>query len=104
MRPLSRFPGKFVAVILLMLQLTSAAGTFPIQAESEVFQAISPCVPMASVVHSLRIAMRGTDLGLVGPDVVTLVLFAGASFLVTCLATRRRRLVTMNDLHPLVDL
>ena len=98
------FPGKFVAVILLMLQLTSAAGTFPIQTEPEVFQAISPYVPMTYVVHSLRIAMRGTDLGLVGPDVVTLVLFAGVSFMITCLAARRRRLVTMNDLHPLVDL
>ena len=54
------FPGKFAAVILLMLQLTSAAGTFPIQTGPEVFQAISPYVPMTYVVHSLRIAMRGT--------------------------------------------
>ena len=48
--------------------------------------------------------MIGPDLGLVGPAVVTRVLFAGASFLVTFLAARRRRLVTMNDLHPLVGL
>lgn len=98
------FPGKFVAVILLMLQLTSAAGTFPIQTEPSVFQAISPYMPMTYVVHALRIATRGIDLSLVGGDVAILLLFGGISFLITCLAARRRRLVTMNDLHPLVDL
>ncbi len=98
------FPGKFVAVILLMLQLTSAAGTFPIQTEPSVFQAISPYMPMTYVVHALRIATRGIDLSLVTGDVAILLLFGGISFLITCLAARRRRLVTMNDLHPLVDL
>ena len=98
------FPGKFVAVILLMLQLTSAAGTFPIQTEPSVFQAISPYMPMTYVVHALRIATRGIDLSLVAGDVAILLLFGGISFLITCLAARRRRLVTMNDLHPLVDL
>ena len=31
------FPGKFVAVVLLMLQLTTAAGTFPIETEFPIF-------------------------------------------------------------------
>ena len=35
------FPGKFVAIILLMLQLTACAGTFPIQTTPDFFQVIN---------------------------------------------------------------
>lgn len=98
------FPGKFVAVVLLMLQLTTAAGTFPIETEFKVFQDLSPYLPMTYVVRALRQAMRGVDLSLVAPSVWALVAFALGAFAVTCLSARRKRFVTMMDLHPLVDL
>ena len=98
------FPGKFVAVVLLMLQLTTAAGTFPIETEFQVFQDLSPYLPMTYVVRALRQAMRGLDLSLVGPNVAALAAFALGAFAVTCLCALRRREVTMMDLHPLVDL
>ena len=67
------FPGKFLAVVLLMLQLTTAAGTFPIETEFPIFQALSPWLPMTYVVKALRQAMAGVDLSLVGPSVAALV-------------------------------
>ena len=39
------FPGKFVAIILLMLQLTACAGTFPIQTTPDFFQVINRTCP-----------------------------------------------------------
>ena len=98
------FPGKFVAVVLLMLQLTTAAGTFPIETEFGIFQALSPWLPMTYVVHGLRQAMAGVDLSLIAPDVAALLVFMLVAFGVTCLVAWRKRLVTMSDLHPLVDL
>jgi putative membrane protein len=98
------FPGKFVAVVLLMLQLTTAAGTFPIETEFQIFQTLSPYLPMTYVVHALRMAMAGIDLSLIAPDVVALVAFGLVAFGVTTLVAWRKRLVTMMDLHPLVDL
>ena len=98
------FPGKFIAVVLLMLQLTTAAGTFPIETEFSIFQALSPYLPMTYVVRALRQAMAGADLSLVAPSIAALVTFFLGSYAITSLAAWRRRLVTMNDLHPLVDL
>ncbi|MBR3235656.1 MAG: YhgE/Pip domain-containing protein [Atopobiaceae bacterium] len=98
------FPGKFVAVVLLMLQLTTAAGTFPIETEFPIFQAMSPYLPMTYVVHALRQAMAGADLSLVGPCVTALLAFMLTSFGITCLEAQRRRTLTMMDLHPLVNL
>lgn len=98
------FPGKFVAVVLLMLQLTTAAGTFPIETEFPIFQAMSPYLPMTYVVRALRQAMAGADLSLVGPSVWALVTFMVVSFALTSVVAWRKRLVTMSDLHPLVDL
>jgi putative membrane protein len=98
------FPGKFVSVVLLMLQLTTAAGTFPIETEFPIFQALSPYMPMTYVVKALRQAMAGNDLSLIGPSVAALLGFFAISYGLTCLVARRKRTVTMMDLHPLVNL
>lgn len=98
------FPGKFISILLLMLQLTSAAGTFPLETAPTFFQVINPYLPMTYVVRALRVATTGLDVSAIGPSVGILFLFGGIAFLVTCLAARRKRLVTMLDLHPLVDL
>ena len=62
------FPGKFVAIILLMLQLTACAGTFPIQTTPDFFQVINPYMPMTYVVQGMRQIMTGLDYGIVGFD------------------------------------
>jgi putative membrane protein len=98
------FPGKFIAVVLLMLQLTTAAGTFPIETEFSIFQALSPYLPMTYVVRALRQAMAGVDLSLVGPSVAALLGFVACSFAITSLVAYRKRVLTLMDLHPLVDL
>ncbi len=98
------FPGKFLAVVLLMLQLTTAAGTFPIETEFKIFQIMSPYLPMTYVVRALRQAMAGADVSLIAPSVAALFAFLAGAFCLSCLVARRKRLVTMMDLHPLVDL
>lgn len=46
--------GKFLALIVLVLQLAAAGGTFPIETIDKVFQAISPYLPMTYSIKLLR--------------------------------------------------
>ena len=52
-------PGRFLAMILLILQLGSSEGTFPIQTANGFFQAINPLVPMTYSIRALRQAISG---------------------------------------------
>ena len=52
-------PGRFLAMILLVLQLGSSEGTFPIQTANGFFQAINPLVPMTYSIRTLRQAISG---------------------------------------------
>ncbi|MEV7974223.1 YhgE/Pip domain-containing protein [Cellulomonas sp. NPDC089187] len=51
--------GSAVALVLLMVQLTSCAGIYPVQTLPAPFQAVHPLLPMTYVVDGLRIAMTG---------------------------------------------
>ena len=74
--------GKFVAMLLLILQLTSCAGTFPIETQNGFFQAINKVLPMTYSTQLFKEAISGTAganaghsaLVLVGFTVVFLVL------------------------------
>lgn len=98
------FPGKFVAIILLMLQLTACAGTFPIQTTPDFFQAINPFMPMTYVVQGMRQIMTGLDYGIVVFDCFVLFAIGAVCFALTCLVAWRKRTVRMEDLHPVLQL
>lgn len=51
--------GRFLAMVLLVLQLGSSEGTFPIQTANGFFQAINPLVPMTYSIRALRQAISG---------------------------------------------
>ena len=52
-------PGRFLAMVLLVLQLGSSEGTFPIQTANGFFQTINPLVPMTYSIRALRQAISG---------------------------------------------
>ena len=52
-------PGRFLAMVLLVLQLGSSEGTFPIQTANGFFQAINPLVPMTYSIRALRQSISG---------------------------------------------
>lgn len=49
--------GRFLAMLLLVLQLGSAEGVFPIVLSSPFFQAVNPFVPMTFSIHAYREAI-----------------------------------------------
>ncbi|GGI41101.1 YhgE/Pip family protein [Mammaliicoccus stepanovicii] len=46
--------GKFLSIILLILQLGSSEGTFPIQLSGGIFQTLHPFSPMSYVIKAIR--------------------------------------------------
>lgn len=51
--------GSFISVVLLVFQLTSSAGTFPLETTPAFFQKVSPFLPMTYSVRLLREAISG---------------------------------------------
>ena len=76
--------GAFASLILLLLQLASSAGTYPLELTNKIFQAINPWLPMSYSVSGLRqtISMGGQIGGQVGFLMIVLVLFMAAGVLV----------------------
>lgn len=58
-------PGRFIAMILLVLQLASSGGMFPAALQNDFFNAINPYMPMTYVIYGLREAMTSS----IGSDV-----------------------------------
>lgn len=52
-------PGRFVAMLLLVLQLGGSEGVFPLQTLPAFFQAINPWLPMTYAIRGLREAISG---------------------------------------------
>ena len=72
--------GRFLAMLLLVLQLGSAEGVFPISLSPALFQAINPFVPMTYSIRAFREAISG-GLGqdMFWQSVVVLIMFLAAA-------------------------
>ena len=67
--------GKAVCIVLLVLQLGSSGGTFPIQMTSEFFQALYPKVPFTYSIGLLREAVGGVYIPSVERDIKILFIY-----------------------------
>ncbi|GGW91775.1 YhgE/Pip domain-containing protein [Streptomyces noursei] len=96
--------GRVLTLVILMLQLTSAGGTYPVQTSPGFFGAIHPYLPMSYVVDGLRRLITGGDVDVVWQGSVVLAAFTLGALALTALAARSRQVVRMKDLHPELSL
>ncbi|MEU9121832.1 YhgE/Pip domain-containing protein [Streptomyces sp. NPDC048506] len=96
--------GRVLTLVVLMLQLTSAGGTYPVQTSPGFFAAIHPFLPMSYVVDGLRRLITGGDLTVVWQGCAVLAAFTLGALALTALAARSRQVVRMKDLHPELSL
>ena len=87
--------GKAACIVLLVLQLGSSGGTFPIQMTSEFFQALYPKVPFTYSIGLLREAVGGVYIPAVERDIKILfiyliVVLVGGAILVSLKARSAR--------------
>ncbi|CAM5598449.1 YhgE/Pip family protein [Streptomyces chartreusis] len=95
---------RILVLALLMLQLTSAGGTYPVQTSPGFFNALHPFLPMSYVVEALRRLITGGGLGPVWHACVVLVAFTAGALALTALSARRRQVWTLDRLHPELSL
>ncbi|MCB0910841.1 MAG: YhgE/Pip domain-containing protein [Propionibacteriaceae bacterium] len=96
--------GKVVIIVLLMVQLASAGGTYPIQTTPSFLQAISPYLPMTYVVNGLREAITGGIETRFWSSVAVLAAIFVVSLAATSIASARKRMWTMARLHPALSI
>ncbi|MFD6417468.1 YhgE/Pip family protein [Streptomyces sp. NPDC060194] len=96
--------GRILVLAALMLQLTSAGGTYPVQTSPGFFNALHPFLPMTYVVEALRRLITGGDLGPVWTGGAVLLAFTAGALALTALSARRKQVWTMDRLHPELSL
>lgn len=93
--------GQFLGLVLMVLQLVTAGGTFPWQTLPEPLAALHHILPMGYVVDALRQAMYGGELSRIAIDFGVLAIWAVTALTLSALGvaklTRHR---TMRDLEP----
>ncbi|MFE0421404.1 YhgE/Pip family protein, partial [Streptomyces sp. NPDC058953] len=92
--------GRFLVLAVLMLQLTSAGGTYPVETSPGFFNAIHPFLPMSHVVEALRRLITGGGLEPVWQATAVLLLFTAGALALTALTARRKQVWTLDRLHP----
>ncbi|WP_086669142.1 YhgE/Pip domain-containing protein [Lentzea kentuckyensis] len=92
--------GKFLGLILLILQLVSAGGTFPWQTIPVPLYPLHYGLPMGYAVDGLRHLMYGGDLGSVGKDALILLAWLVGALALTSVTAYRQRVWTASKLKP----
>ncbi|ORT60238.1 YhgE/Pip domain-containing protein [Streptomyces sp. CB03238] len=96
--------GRILVLALLMLQLTSAGGTYPVQTSPGFFNAIHPFLPMTYVVEALRRLITGGGIGPVWQACAVLAAFTAGALALTALSARRKQVWSLDRLHPELSL
>ncbi|MFJ8075905.1 YhgE/Pip family protein [Streptomyces sp. NPDC096176] len=96
--------GRILVLAVLMLQLTSAGGTYPVQTSPGFFGAVHPFLPMTYVVEALRRLITGGGLGPVWQACAVLLAFTAGALALTALSARRKQVWTLDRLHPELSL
>ncbi|TNC20951.1 YhgE/Pip domain-containing protein [Georgenia sp. 311] len=92
--------GQFLGLVLMVLQLVTAGGTFPWQTLPTPLAALHGVLPMGHVVDALRQVMYGGDPARVRGDIAVLLAWALGAALIATAGTARMRLLTLRELQP----
>ncbi len=92
--------GQFFALVLMVLQLVSAGGTFPWQTIPEPLQWVHYAAPRSYAVDGLRQLMYGGAMELAGYDAAVLFAWLVVALTLTAMAARRQRTWTVKRIKP----
>lgn len=92
--------GQFLGLVLMLVQLVTAGGTFPWQTIPEPLRSLHGVLPMSFGVDGLRHLLYGGSLSQVARDTAVLLGVGIAALALTALAARRQRVWTVKTLQP----
>jgi putative membrane protein len=97
--------GSFLAVVLLVLQITGDAGAYPIETFSKFFQVIHPFLPMTYSVDGVRRSIAGGPLWpYVTVDLLVLIGITCLALAGTTWIAYRRKVTNKELLHPEIEI
>ncbi|QGU96754.1 DUF3533 domain-containing protein [Clostridium bovifaecis] len=64
--------GRLLSIVLLILQLTSSGGTFPLEVVPKFFKVLNPLMPFTYATGGLREIISGVDYSVLGHDTIIL--------------------------------
>lgn len=76
-------PGRFVAILILILQLTTSAGTFPLELIPKFLQPFNLLLPMTYSVAGFKAVISSGDFGVMWSNAGILLTFSIVSMLLT---------------------
>lgn len=94
--------GRFVAIVLLTLQLAASEGTYPKELLPHWLQAVGDWVPMTHAIEALRLALAGRSGALIGEQLLDLAMFA-AVFVVLTIGLFMLRTRKLKPLQPQLE-
>lgn len=92
--------GQFLGLVLMLVQLVTAGGTFPWQTIPQPLKAMHQFMPMTYAVEGLRQLLYGGNLATVTRDVTVLLGVLVVALALTTLAARKQRVWTVTKLQP----
>lgn len=96
--------GRVLLMALLMLQLVSAGGMYPVETTSRPFQILHKYDPMTYGVNGLRQLILGGIDGRLSQAVITLLFILLGGLLITSLSARRNQLWNLTRLLPSIKM
>ncbi|MCR1781503.1 YhgE/Pip domain-containing protein [Nocardioides carbamazepini] len=97
-------PGQFLALVLMVVQLVTAGGTFPWQTIPEPLHWLHQVLPMSYAVDGLRQLMYGGDPARALTAALVLAAYLVGALALTSLVARRQRVWTPSRVKPTVVL
>ena len=94
--------GSAITLVLLMVQLTSAGGLYPVETLPAPFRAVHNFIPMTYVVDALRISFTGGPVDHLWRDIGVLAGFTIVAVGLCMWVVHRRRTFRLRDLHPVL--
>jgi putative membrane protein len=96
--------GRVLIMALLMLQLVSAGGMYPVETTSRPFQVLHGFDPMTYGVNGLRqLILGGIDTRL-WQAIIVLIGISAVALLISCLSARRHQLWNLERLIPAIKM
>lgn len=92
--------GQFLGLLLMVVQLVTAGGTFPWQTLPGPLRALHEFLPMSHAVDGIRVLMYGGSTGLPSAIIPLLAWLVGALVVATLGARRQGRFRTLRELRP----
>ena len=92
--------GRVVSLVLLMLQLSSSGGTYPVETTPVFFQVLHPFMPASYVVTGLRELITGGIDSRLWVSVAVLAVMLVGSIAISAWSAGRQRIWTVGRLHP----